>query len=80
MHPSFHGPLLLAGGTDGPEGSLLVLLSEAIFIISVATIYRRRRYPLLRDSEPTANPNLPPPQMPVNMPAEPDGFNPPSET
>ncbi len=49
MHPAFHGPLLLAGGTDGPEGSLLVLLSEALFIVSVALIYRRRRYPLIRD-------------------------------
>lgn len=55
MNPSFHGPVLLAGGTDGPEGSLLVLLSEAIFIISIAVIYRKRRYPLLKDQEP-ANP------------------------
>ncbi|MGA2348569.1 MAG: CPBP family intramembrane glutamic endopeptidase, partial [Candidatus Sulfotelmatobacter sp.] len=52
MHPSFHGPLLLAGGTDGPEGSVLVLISEAIFVVSVALIYRRRRYPLLSDVEP----------------------------
>lgn len=49
MHPSFHGPILLAGGTDGPEGSLLVLLSEALFIASVALIYRQRKYPLLSD-------------------------------
>ncbi len=49
MHPSFHGPLLLAGGTDGPEGSVLVLISEAIFVLSVALVYRRRRYPLISD-------------------------------
>lgn len=49
MHPSFHGPLLLAGGTAGPEGSVLVLISEALFIISVALIYRRRRFPLISD-------------------------------
>jgi len=52
MKPSFHGPLLLAGGTDGPEGSLLVLISEAIFVVSVALIYRRRKYTLLRDAGP----------------------------
>ena len=55
MQPAFHGPLLLAGGTDGPEGSVLVLLSEAIFIVSVAVIYRRRRYPLLKDAEPDSH-------------------------
>lgn len=81
MHPYFHGPLLLAGGTDGPEGSLLVLLSEAIFIISVALIYRRRKYPLLRDSEPAIEPDLPAPETttPIGGPTQPDGFNPPSE-
>ena len=52
MRPSFHGPLLWAGGTDGPEGSILALLSEAAFFVSVALIYRRRRYPLLSDLEP----------------------------
>ena len=51
MTPSFHGPTLLAGGTDGPEGSVLALLSEAIFILSVAVIYRRRKYSLLKDEE-----------------------------
>ncbi|MGA8877110.1 MAG: CPBP family intramembrane glutamic endopeptidase [Candidatus Korobacteraceae bacterium] len=51
MTPSFHGPTLLAGGTDGPEGSVLALLSEAIFILSVAVIYRRRKYALLQDEE-----------------------------
>ena len=50
MSPSFHGPLLWAGGTDGPEGSLLVLLSEALFIVLIALIYRRRKYPMLEDS------------------------------
>jgi len=50
MSPSFHGPLLWAGGTDGPEGSLLVLLSEALFIVLIAMIYRRRKYPMLEDS------------------------------
>ncbi len=52
MKPYFHGPTILAGGTDGPEGSLLVLISEALFIILVALVYRRRKYPLLSDSEP----------------------------
>ncbi len=51
MNPSFHGPPLLAGGTDGPEGSVLALLSEAIFILSVALIYRRRKFPLITDRE-----------------------------
>jgi uncharacterized protein len=51
MRPSFHGPLLWAGGTDGPEGSVLVLLSEALFVAVVAVVYRRRRgYPLLEDA------------------------------
>ncbi len=47
MSPSFHGPALWAGGTDGPEGSVLALLSEAIFVLSIALIYRKRRYPLI---------------------------------
>jgi len=51
MNPSFHGPALLAGGTDGPEGSVLALLSEAIFILSVAVIYRRRKFRLPEDEE-----------------------------
>jgi len=51
MNPSFHGPALLAGGTDGPEGSVLALLSEAIFLLSVAVIYRRRKFRLLEDEE-----------------------------
>ncbi len=56
MSPSFHGPLLLAGGTDGPEGSVLVLLSEAIFVLSIAVIYRKRRYPLVSDAQPNEAP------------------------
>lgn len=52
MRPYFHGPVLLAGGTDGPEGSVLVLISEALFIVLIALIYRRRKYPLLRDGQP----------------------------
>jgi len=59
MNPTFHGPLLLAGGTDGPEGSVLVLLSEAIFIASVAILYRRRKFPLLSDAQPASQVNLP---------------------
>ncbi len=51
MHPSFHGPLLLAGGTDGPEGSVLVLISEAIFVLSIAVMYRKRKYPLISDTQ-----------------------------
>jgi len=49
MNPTFHGPTLLAGGTDGPEGSVLVVLSEGPFLVLVAIIYRRRRYPLICD-------------------------------
>src|SRR5215469_748558 len=49
MNPSFHGPTLLAGGTDGPEGSVLVLLSEALIVVLIAIIYRRRRFPLITD-------------------------------
>jgi uncharacterized protein len=49
MHPSFHGPRLWTGGTDGPEGSVLVLLSEAVFLVLIAVIYRRRKFPLLAD-------------------------------
>lgn len=55
MHPVFHGPLLLAGGSDGPEGSVLVLLSEALFIVSIALIYHRRKYPLIEDDEPSTH-------------------------
>jgi uncharacterized protein len=50
MHSSFRGPLLLTGGTDGPEGSVLVLLSEALIAASVAVIYRRRKFPLPADT------------------------------
>lgn len=50
MHPSFHGPTLWAGGTDGPEGSLVVLLSEALFIVAIALIYRRRKFPLKNEA------------------------------
>jgi hypothetical protein len=46
MNSSLHGPVLFAGGTDGPEGSMLALLSEALFFLVIATLYRRRRYPL----------------------------------
>jgi uncharacterized protein len=55
MNPSFHGPALLAGGTDGPEGSILVLLSEAIFVVLIAIIYRRRKFPLLKDAPSVTN-------------------------
>ncbi len=46
MNPSLHGPVLLAGGSDGPEGSVLVLVSEALFLLTVAVLYRRREFPL----------------------------------
>ena len=42
-------PTLLTGGTDGPEASVLVLLSEALFLLLIAIIYRGRRYPLICD-------------------------------
>ena len=49
MNPSFHGPTLSSGGSDGPEGSVLVLLSEGLFVILIAIMYRGRRYPLITD-------------------------------
>jgi len=49
MNPTFHGPTLLTGGADGPEGSVLVFLLEALFLVLIAIIYRRRRYPLITD-------------------------------
>jgi len=49
MNPAFHGPVLLAGGTDGPEGSVLVLLSEALIAVLIALIYRKRKFPLITD-------------------------------
>jgi uncharacterized protein len=52
LSPSFHGPALLSGGNAGPEGSILVLLSEALIAIVVAVIYRKRKYPLLEDETP----------------------------
>jgi len=55
MNSSFHGPLLLAGGTDGPEGSLLVLLSEALFVLVIAVFYRQRRFPLKSDAMPSGS-------------------------
>jgi len=51
MRPSFHGPALFAGGADGPEGSILALLSEALFIVLIAVIYRRRKFALLKDEK-----------------------------
>jgi membrane protease YdiL (CAAX protease family) len=50
--PSFHGPTLLAGGNAGPEGSVLVLLSEALIAVVVAVLYRDRRYSLTGDEQP----------------------------
>jgi uncharacterized protein len=50
MRSSFHGPLLLTGGTDGPEGSVLVVLSEALVALLVALIYRPRKFPLVKDT------------------------------
>ena len=52
LNPAFHGPTLLAGGTDGPEGSVLVLLSEALIVLLIAIVYRQRRFPLITDPSP----------------------------
>ncbi|MBV8050203.1 MAG: CPBP family intramembrane metalloprotease [Acidobacteriaceae bacterium] len=49
MAPSFHGPALWSGRTDGPEASVLALLSEALIVLSVALIYRRRKFQLVTD-------------------------------
>ena len=51
MRPSLHGPLLLAGGNDGPEGSVLVLLSEAVIVGLVVIVYRKRQFRLKREAE-----------------------------
>lgn len=50
MNPAFHGPTLLAGGTDGPEGSVLVLLSETLVIVLLAIIYRQHKFPLIANT------------------------------
>ncbi len=48
--PSFHGPTLLSGGTAGPEGSVLVVISEALIAIFVFFAYPKRQYPLKEDA------------------------------
>ncbi len=48
--PAFHGPTLLSGGTDGPEGSVLVMLAEGLIALFIVLVYRRRQYPLPEDS------------------------------
>ena len=48
--PSFHGPALLrAVGLTGPEGSVLVILAEALIVLSIAVLYPKRKYALLED-------------------------------
>lgn len=49
MNPAFHGPMLLAGGTDGPEGSVLVLLSEALMAVLITVVYRKRKFLLVHE-------------------------------
>jgi len=49
MMPSFHGPALWSGGTDGPEASVLALLSEALIFLSIVVIYRRRKFKLIAE-------------------------------
>jgi uncharacterized protein len=66
--PSFHGPKLLSGGTAGPEGSILVLLSEALIVVAIAAIYRTRKYPLPSDEELTAPAIRPAPVTPAPLP------------
>jgi len=67
LSPSFHGPKLLSGGTTGPEGSVLVLLSEVLIAVAVAIIYRGRRYPLLQDEPPAAPPEPSPVAVPQTL-------------
>ncbi len=66
---SLHGPTLLAGGTDGPEGSLLVLGSEALFFIVTILLYKRRHYPLVKDSVPASS-TPGPVEMPLSAPPQ----------
>lgn len=54
--PSFHGPALLSGGADGPEASVLVLLSEALTAALILILYRKRKYPLIKDPEVSRGP------------------------
>jgi len=63
--PTFHGPALLSGGNAGPEGSVLVMLSELLIAVSVAVIYRGRKYPLLSDELPV------PDSAPIMVPEAP---------
>ena len=58
MSPIFHGPTLFSGGTDGPEGSVLVLLSEALVFLLIAVIYRRRQFPLITERVLDIDPGL----------------------
>jgi hypothetical protein len=67
--PSFHGPTWLSGGTAGPEGSVLVVLSEALIAIFVFFVYPKRQYPLKQDTaaipaEPALTGYPPPPPLP----------------
>ncbi len=47
---SFHGPTWLSGGTAGPEGSVLVVISEALIALFVFFVYPKRQYPLKEDA------------------------------
>ena len=51
LNSSLHGPLLLAGGSDGPEGSVLVLLSEGLALVLVALLYPRRQFRIMHEAE-----------------------------
>jgi uncharacterized protein len=42
LQPQFHGPAWLTGGSDGPEGSILLPLALALAVFVVEAIVRRR--------------------------------------
>jgi len=45
LHAEFHGPNWLTGGSTGPEGSVLTLISLIVASLLVLRFYREVRYP-----------------------------------
>ena len=71
--PTFHGPTLLSGGTAGPEGSVLVVISEALIAIFVFFVYPKRQYPLKEDAASSATD----PMLSQNLTVISEGYPPP---
>ena len=60
-HPT--GPKLLSGGTDGPEGSILVIPTLLLLMLVIHLTLPRRAYPLTADQSPPPEPAPPPPAI-----------------